>query len=430
MDPSNSCKNKIVSHISLQKNAKIVAKRRATSSLELLQQMSLEDIAEIFHNLEVHQIELEMQNNELMEIQEQLNQSKDHYCKLYNRSPVGYITLNPQNIILHANLTAHTLLENPKYTLSGQPFTRFIDGEDQDKYYLLHQKLLESNEPYFCELRMLTREGTIFWVCMSCHIDTKNDSIPRINVVINDITKRKEIETKLKSNEEILLIQSRQAAMGEMISMIAHQWRQPLNIMGLAISNIEMKRALNTLSDTEFEKKIEVITNNITFMSETIDDFRHFFQPNQPKEELKVASVLKSTLDIIGKSLEHHSITVSLEENTQRLLPLFKSQLIQVLLNLINNAKEALLINQIPSPSITLAVNESEENIIISVCDNAGGIPQKVMERISEPYFTTKGLNGTGLGLYIAKTIIERNFNGTLTWHNKKEGACFVLTLS
>jgi len=401
-----------------------------TSSIEALKKMSLENVAQVLHNLEVHQIELEMQNNELIEVQEKLHQSRARYCKLYNSAPVGYFTLDIKNTIVDANKTAHALLEIPRYTLAGQSFTRFIAREDQDTYYLLHKQLLTSSEPYLCELRMLTPEGVPFWVCMSCQMGDENGDSPSVNVMINDITKRKVLEEKLKANEEVLLIQSRQAAMGEMISMIAHQWRQPLNIMGLAISNMEMKRSLKTLTDDEFDKKIEVITNNINFMSETIDDFRNFFQPNQPKEELIVASVLQSTLDIIGKSLEHYGITLTLEVNTQRVLPLYKSQLIQVLLNLINNAKEALLTNKTPSPSITLAVNEIGENIIINVCDNAGGIPQEVMNRIGEPYFTTKGLNGTGLGLYIVKTIIERNFNGVFGWHNEKEGACFTLTIS
>ncbi|MFA6144018.1 MAG: ATP-binding protein [Sulfurimonas sp.] len=427
MELANNCQ-KEGSVLSISERAKAVANTRATLSVELLQKMTPEDITEVFHNLEVHQIELEMQNNELIEMQEQLNQSRDRYCKLYNSAPVGYFTLDDQNIILHANLTAHTLLEHPPYALTNQPFTRFIAREDQDQYYLFHKNLLAFNGPSLCELRML-KGGTTIWVCMSCQVETNSDGIRSFNVVINDITKNKAMEEKLKTNEEILLIQSRQAAMGEMISMIAHQWRQPLNIMGLAISNIEMKRALKALTDTEFDKKIELITNNITFMSETIDDFRNFFQPNQPKEELSVESILKSTLDIIGKSLENNSISLIQRSTTKKALPLYKNQLIQVLINLINNAKETLLIHKTPSPTIIITTNDCPDGVIVSVCDNGGGIPEEIMNKISEPYFTTKGFKGTGLGLHIARSIIERNFDGTLTWHNEKDGACFVLTL-
>ena len=427
MELANNCQQE-ESEPSILERAKAVANTRATLSVELLQKMTPEDIAEVFHNLEVHQIELEMQNNELIEMQTQLNQSKDRYCKLYNSAPVGYFTLDDQNIILHANLTAHTLLEHPPYALTNQPFTRFIVREDQDQYYLFHKNLLAFNGPSLCELRMLKGNTTI-WVCMSCQVETNSDGIHTFNVVINDITKNKAMEEKLRTNEEILLIQSRQAAMGEMISMIAHQWRQPLNIIGLAISNIEMKRALNTLTDTEFNKRIELINNNITFMSETIDDFRHFFQPNIPAEDLMLGNVIQNTLDIIGKSLENNNISVIQKNTTKKVLPLYKNQLIQVLINLINNAKDTLLIHKTPSPTIMITTSECPDGAIISVCDNGGGIPEEIMNKISEPYFTTKGFTGTGLGLHIARSIIERNFNGTLTWHNEKDGACFVLTL-
>ncbi len=246
---------------------------------------------------------------------------------------------------------------------------------------------------------------------------------------LRDITERKRIEETLKKNEKMLAINSHQAAMGEMISMIAHQWRQPLNIMSLSIANLQMKEALNILSQPDLEENFNIISNNISYMSNTIDDFRNYSRPNQEKESVMIESVLNSVFEMIGQNFKHNNIIFNVQNNSQRPLLLYKSKLIQILLNLLDNAKYALISNNVANASISLNVDETDDTIRIAVCDNGGGISKEAMEHLGEPYFTTKKLTGTGLGLHIAKSIIENYFGGMLTWHNENQGACFILTI-
>ena len=249
----------------------------------------------------------------------------------------------------------------------------------------------------------------------------------RFFAFMRDITERKKMEDTLQKSEKILIINSRQAAMGEMISMIAHQWRQPLNIIGLAIANVQTKEALNILTKSELDEIFNIVSSNITYMSGTIDDFRNYLNPNQEKESVVMENILNIVLGMVGKSFEHSNITLNIKNNSRLSLLLYKNKLIQVLLNLLDNAKYALISNKVSNPCVFLSVHETVDTIRIEVCDNGGGISQEALEHLGEPYFTTKALIGTGLGLHIAKTIMQNYFGGTLTWHNENNGACFTL---
>ncbi|MGZ9267505.1 MAG: PAS domain-containing sensor histidine kinase, partial [Sulfuricurvum sp.] len=381
------------------------------------------------YELQVHQIELEMQNEELRQAKIELDSSKKRYVDLYNQAPVGYCSFDHDGVILDANNTLSSTLNIPHDALIKQPLSRFIFKEDQDIYYLNRKKFLASNEPRSCELRMVKSDGTPFWAYLAGSAIREGENAFQFHLVITDISERKKLEEELKSNEQMMIVQSRHAAMGETIAMIAHQWRQPLNIVGLAIANIETKQSLHILNSTDLESNFAVISKNIAFMSETIDDFRNFFNSDQSKEYLKIENVLNTALKIIGKSLENDSITLTIQNNSQRALLLHKNHLIQLLLIILGNAKDAFKENKRTSPLIGIAIRETQETVIITICDNAGGIPESIVDKIAQPYFTTKQLNGTGLGLYIAQTIIEKYFSGTLTWHNEAQGSCFVITL-
>jgi C4-dicarboxylate-specific signal transduction histidine kinase len=174
----------------------------------------------------------------------------------------------------------------------------------------------------------------------------------------------------------------------------------------------------------------EKIDGILQFLSKTIDDFRNFFSPDQAREFLTVESVLSSTLAIIGEGYKTSNIAITIENNSKASILMHKNSLVQVFLNILGNAKQALSSKQIQSAAIAITIDETSDHIIVTICDNAGGIPEGIADKISQPYFTTKGVGGTGLGLYICETIIETYFSGTLRWHNNKQGACFVITLN
>lgn len=240
------------------------------------------------------------------------------------------------------------------------------------------------------------------------------------------------MEKELKLNEEMMLAQSKQAAMGDMISMIAHQWRQPLSVISMEVNNLQASIELEEeITRDDLLNHASSIHKQLKQLSETIDNFRNFFKPEQSKEQITIKEVLKGALNIIGSSLENNNIALTIKNDTNNSSFLNKASFIQVLLNIIGNAKDALLTKEVEQAAIDITASEENETITISVCDNAGGIPESIINKIDEPYFTTKQqLNGTGLGLYIARTIVEKHLFGTLSWHNKEKGACFVIVLN
>lgn len=391
---------------------------------------SQEEAKKLFLELDIHKIELEMQNEELRRAQSELYEAKNRYFDLYNMAPVCYCTLNEKGLITESNLTTSTLLGFERSKLYMRPLSDFIFHDDQDMYYLNQKNIMKSGEPKSCELRLVKSDGSICWVLVSASISIQNSKDNMICLVMSDITEKKKMEQLLEDKKKIMLIQSRYAAMGEMISMIAHQWRQPLNVVGLAVANIETMKELGILDEKSVDENIAIIAQNITYMSDTIDDFRNYFQPDAPKELTTIEEVINSVLKIIGTILDNNGISLEIQDNTATALMIHKNSLVQVLLNVLGNAKDALSFNKVSNGKIIFIIDETEDAIIFKICDNAGGIQDDILDKIGEPYFSTKKLNGTGLGLYISKTIIEKHFEGKFTWYNEFEGACFEITLN
>ncbi|ADR34873.1 PAS/PAC sensor signal transduction histidine kinase [Sulfuricurvum kujiense DSM 16994] len=280
------------------------------------------------------------------------------------------------------------------------------------------------------ELVALKKDNTEFPIELSLSAVMSNGHWNAIGI-IRDITERKKMELELKQKEEMMIAQSKQAAMGDMIAMIAHQWRQPLAIMGMEINNLIMSIGFDDEITNDYLLKLsESLNKQLHQLSETIDNFRNFFMPTQSRVQITMEEVLENTLNIIGASCENSNIKLNVQNSSKSSLFITKSSLIQVLLNIVGNAKDMLLANQIKNAAITVTVSETDETISISVCDNAGGIPESICDKIGQPYFTTKkDLNGTGLGVYISRIIIEKHLFGTLRWYNKEGGACFEITL-
>ena len=166
-------------------------------------------------------------------------------------------------------------------------------------------------------------------------------------------------------------------------------------------------------------------------MSKTIDDFRNFFKPNKQREETRVEDVVSESIQIIGKSLQYHDIELIIEsdENIPK-INTYSREILQILINLLKNAKEALVENNVSKKIIHVQTTSDKENVILSVSDNAGGIKEMIIDKIFEPYFSTKDeKNGTGLGLYMSKTIAQKHLLGSLVAYNVGAGACFKLTI-
>jgi len=242
--------------------------------------------------------------------------------------------------------------------------------------------------------------------------------------------KVKEEVLQRTKQEQLLIQQSRFAAMGEMIGNIAHQWRQPLNALGLLLQNVENAYEMDMLDEKYIKRTVEkgtLLTNN---MSKTIDDFRDFFKPNKKVEIFNISEAIHSTFEIIGASFSNHMITIDESLDDSLCVSGFSNEFSQVLLNILNNAKDELIVGSRQNKTIRIVVSKQGDEVLIEIEDNAGGIPENIIDKVFDPYFSTKDEGkGTGIGLYMSKTIIEHNMHGQLSVKNGKAGAIFSILL-
>jgi C4-dicarboxylate-specific signal transduction histidine kinase len=230
----------------------------------------------------------------------------------------------------------------------------------------------------------------------------------------------------LREKEQILLQQSRLAAMGEMIGNIAHQWRQPLNALGLTVQQLLLMYDLGEFTREFLDKSVLQSVELIKHMSRTIDDFRNYFRPDKEKVEFKVAEAITNTVSLIEDSFKNQFIEIEVVAKSDPTIYGYRNEFAQALLNILNNARDALIEREINDPRVTVTICSEGDRALLTVTDNAGGIPEEIMDRIFDPYFTTKGPQaGTGVGLFMSKAIIEKNMGGRLAARNIADGAEF-----
>ncbi len=252
-------------------------------------------------------------------------------------------------------------------------------------------------------------------------------------------------QDKLLKNEKILQQQSRLAQMGEMLGMIAHQWRQPLGAISSAIMGIEVKIQsgkfdLNNASEQKeflalIEKKHHNINDYVQFLSTTIDDFRNFFKPEKEKELVYLTSPIERALKIVKKTMGNKGIELVTDFQCDAKVLLYQNETMQVILNILKNAEDNFIEKNYENKSLQATIiihtKEGKDKYIISISDNGGGIPTSIIEKIFDAYFSTRlEKNGTGLGLYMSKIIIEKHNGGQLHVYNTSQGACFEILLN
>ena len=248
------------------------------------------------------------------------------------------------------------------------------------------------------------------------------------------------LEAEVSKKSEELIHKSRLALIGEMLSMIAHQWRQPLSAISATASNMKVKLSLESydLSNAKgkdefnsyFFERIDSIFSYVKILSQTINDFRNFYKPNNELIETSITSPIKKALHIIQPTLNTYKIEIIEKFICKRVLPMHENEIMQVILNIIKNAQDNFQEKNIKNGKIQISTKEHNKDYIIDIWDNGGGIPEDIIKKIFDPYFSTKNeKQGTGLGLYMSKTIVEEHHNGTLDVKNVDGGTLFSIRL-
>lgn len=235
-------------------------------------------------------------------------------------------------------------------------------------------------------------------------------------------------DQKKKEKEKLLSQRNKFVSMREMIENIAHQWRQPLSQINSAVLIVDDLLYEKDIKSIDIEEKLLEIESQTKYMSKTIDDFKNFFEPNKEKQVFMMHELLQKSIYILKGNLKYNNIKI--ETNLNNTLKCFghPSELQQVIVAILNNAKDALLHNEVQDAKITINSKKIDDSISITICDNGGGIAKDVIEKIFDPYFTTKHKSqGTGLGLYISKLIVEESLNGELNVNNIENGTCFEI---
>jgi len=224
--------------------------------------------------------------------------------------------------------------------------------------------------------------------------------------------------------------QAKMAEIGSMVESIAHQWRQPLNILGLSMTKLNLSFELG-LNNQDTGKTIEVVEQQIQYMSQTIDDFRNFFKQDRIQTKVNIRTIIAEVETLLGPLLSSKNIQFVCDIDPSITALVYSNELKQVLINIVNNGREAIEHSKRKDKYIIVSCENNEHHCTISIEDTGGGVPLHIIDKIFDPYFTTKfESQGTGIGLYMAKMIIEKHFLGKLSVHNTAKGACFELRLN
>ncbi|MDP8219942.1 MAG: tetratricopeptide repeat-containing sensor histidine kinase, partial [Candidatus Stygibacter frigidus] len=267
-------------------------------------------------------------------------------------------------------------------------------------------------------------------------LSEKNRLIAEQNKYLKDsmqnlVTKDKALENKLKKalqtinkKDALLAAHHRLAAIGEMIAIIAHQWKQPLNIISSMVFSIKDAYHFDELTEDIINEKTKMIDDLIQYLSQTMNDFRNFFK-EQNNVDFKVSAAVEGAVSLLNYALEQENVTVKIDLENDFTINGSQNELTQVFLNLINNARDAFKEENITQPNIKITLNKNPDHYLISVYDNGGPIPEELCDKIFDAYVSSKGEKGTGLGLNICQTIIEDRFHGKIYFQNTLDGVAF-----
>jgi PAS domain S-box-containing protein len=376
------------------------------------------------------------------------------YAGIINTTTEGFWLLDSELTIVDVNFSLCRMLGYKKNDIVGKKPFDFIDSNDLD-YCQSQAELINDISSRTYEIILRVKDGSLLHTLVNATTMYDQYDHMKTFAFITDISKQKKIEEELRANQEaierlndsleikikeeveknrqkdqMMYQQSRLASMGEMIGNIAHQWRQPLNIMALVMQDIYISDQLGNLSSKKIEDSYEKSNNLLQYMSQTIDDFRNFFKQDNEEEAFSLKDAVDSVFGLVSTTLSYNNIDCVIDVIQDSIVRGGINEFKQVLINLLNNAQEAILTNSDSQKQINISIYQEDSRAIIRVNDDGGGMSRDIIHKVFDPYFTTKSqTQGTGLGLYMSKQIVENSMCGSLTAKNEEKGAEFTIVL-
>lgn len=346
-------------------------------------------------------------------------------AQVVDQIPLAMFMTDTNGVIQYANQQALTMSGYFVEELTGKKMSIFSSGIHTEAFYKdLWRTIALKKEMW---------RGTIINKMKNAeNLDCSCIIFPILNAkneVTNFVTIQEDV-TQQRIKENLYMIQTRQAQMGEMLSMIAHQWRQPLASISVISATLTLDIMMDEYKKEFFQERLEAISELSQYLSSTIDDFRGFFKEDKELKSTLLLKIVHSALRIIGPTLRSSGIEIEERIDDTIILQTYPNEVVQVLLNLFKNAEDALKENKTKYPKISIHGYTIDDTAYLSIQDNGGGVSSDIIDKVFDPYFSTKTKkDGTGLGLYMSKTIIEEHCGGKINLKNTADGVCFELLL-
>ncbi|WP_121628614.1 PAS domain S-box protein [Poseidonibacter antarcticus] len=392
----------------------------------------------------IYTINKNTKNYKYIAIGQDITQRKEKEKKLlqsytvFNNTRDGIMITDKDTNILDVNNAFEFITGYSKKEILGEN-TRILKSNLHDKeFYDNLWTSLKENNYWEGEIINYRKDKTFYteWLTINAILGKDKEVVNYIGI-FSDVTKEKEKEILLKEKESVIYQQSKMASMGEMIENIAHQWRQPLSVISTAATGIKVQKKFNSISEEDEIQSLDLINESAQYLSATIDDFRHFLRNDKEFKEFTLEDSLSSAIKLISSKLKNRNIIIIKDIEDIEIFGL-RNEFIQVIINIINNAKDALEETQLANKYIFINSYTNKKSVIVEIKNNGGKIPPKIINRIFEPYFTTKHQSqGTGIGLYMSTEIITKHMKGLLSvtneefTYNKEQfsGPCFKIEI-
>ena len=387
-------------------------------------------------------------NNEYGKLYEEINTMLSRIAESSEQLKIAAVAFQTQNGMIITDKNQNILQVNESFSritgyskedVIGKKPSLLSSKLQSEHFYTEMYSTLNDNNYWQGEILNKNSSGDIITESLSIHtIRNEHNEIIYYVASFSDITEAKLTQKRLAQKEDMLIQQSKMAAMGEMLANIAHQWRQPLSVISTISTSLVTQKEMEMPIDIDYEiKNLNKINSNTQYLSNTINDFKNFFNPDKDTNDFNIKEIFTKSLNLSNSKFV--SLNIKIIENTNNIdIHGLENELIQVLMNILNNAKDALSNSKIKNKLIFTDIFEKDSNAIIHIYDNGGGISESIIDKVFEPYFTTKHkAQGTGIGLYMSNEIITKHMNGQISVINKTfeyenttyTGALFEITI-